>query len=278
MGVPKQRPTDDGQLKTMEAELKRKRCSGESPKIVSDRIDIIGVGVDRVTMSDAVEIVRGFLAGDYPRMIVTADSASVVIAGRDPELLRIMRAADLVTPDSSGILLASKIMGTPLPERVSGIDLAVQICRLCAESGQSVFLLGAAPGVAEIAAKNLVAQFPRLRIAGTQDGFFTDDQPVVEEIRRSGASVLFAAMGIPKQEKWVAAHLHDLGVLVAIGLGGSFDVFSGNVRRAPAWMRNHGLEWLHRLVGNPRKITKVAHLPRFALLALRERFLSRGRI
>ncbi|MDO8587777.1 MAG: WecB/TagA/CpsF family glycosyltransferase [Armatimonadota bacterium] len=258
----------------MEAEL-RSRQTNAQPEKKPERVDILGVGVDRVSMDDAIRRVRGFLSGNGPRMIVTADSAGVMITRKDPELLSIVRAADLVTPDSSGILMAAKLLGTPLIERVSGIDLAQEICRLCADVGLSIFFLGAAPGVAEAAAVNLTGKFPGLRIAGTHDGFFTDDTPVVEEIRRSGAAALFVAMGIPKQEKWIAAHLGELGVLVAIGIGGSFDVFSGNVRRAPAWMRNHGLEWLHRLISNPRKISKVAHLPRFALMALRERLISR---
>jgi N-acetylglucosaminyldiphosphoundecaprenol N-acetyl-beta-D-mannosaminyltransferase len=258
----------------MEAELKEIETGSDAPL---DRVDILGVPIDRVNMADAVRRIRRFMVEDRPHMIVTADSAGVVIAQHDPELLSIMRAADLITPDSAGILLAAKLLGNPLKERVCGIDLAQKLCEVCAETELSVFLLGAAPGVADAAATNLVGKYPGLRIAGTRDGFFTDDKAVVEMVHASGAAVLFAAMGIPKQEKWVSAHLRELGVRVAIGLGGSFDVFSGNVQRAPAWMRNHGLEWLHRLVSNPKKITKVAHLPRFALMALQERFGLRRR-
>jgi N-acetylglucosaminyldiphosphoundecaprenol N-acetyl-beta-D-mannosaminyltransferase len=252
----------------MEAELEEITTGTDAPL---DRVDILGVPIDRVNMDDAVTRVHRFMSEDRPHMIVTADSAGVVIAQHDPELLGIMRAADLITPDSAGILLAAKLLGTPLKERVCGIDVAQQICRICAEEEASIFLLGAAPGVADAAATNLVRKYPGLRIAGTQDGFFTDDVMVVEQISRSGASVLFAAMGIPKQEKWVAERLNQLNVRIAIGLGGSFDVFSGNVQRAPEWMRNHGMEWLHRLVSNPKKITKVAHLPRFAVMAIQER-------
>jgi N-acetylglucosaminyldiphosphoundecaprenol N-acetyl-beta-D-mannosaminyltransferase len=257
-----------------ETELKEINTGSEAPLV---RVDILGVPIDRVNMEDAVRRVRLFMGEERPHMIVTADSAGVVIAQHDPQLLSIMRAADLITPDSAGILLAARLLGTPLKERVCGIDLAQHLCEVCAEMEASVFLLGAAPGVADAAATNLVRKYPGLRIAGTLDGFFTDDASVVEQVRKSGASVLFAAMGIPKQEKWVSAHLRELGVKVAIGLGGSFDVFSGNVQRAPAWMRNHGMEWLHRLISNPKKITKVAHLPRFAVMALQERLGLRRR-
>lgn len=238
-------------------------------------VTILGVGIDRMDMATAVSRVRRFLESGGPHMIVTADSAGVVKAQGDEELLDIMRRADMVTPDSTGILLAARLSGHPLVERVSGIDLAQEICRLCAESGDAIFLLGAGPGVAECAAARLMAQYPGLRIAGCHDGFFRDDGPIVDQIRESGAAVLFAAMGIPKQEKWIAKRLDELGVRVAIGLGGSFDVFSGNVRRAPLWMRQHGLEWAYRLARNPRKIAKVAHLPFFVFLVVAERMRQR---
>ncbi|MDO8684450.1 MAG: WecB/TagA/CpsF family glycosyltransferase [Armatimonadota bacterium] len=235
------------------------------------RATILGIRIDRLDMASAVGVVRRFLNSGKPHMVVTADSAGLALAQSDVELRQIMLSADLVTPDSSGLLLGARLMGTPLIERVSGIDLAQEICKICAETGDSIYLLGAAPGIAESAAQNLAAKYPNLKIAGTHDGYFSDDAPVVEEIKKSGASVLFVAMGIPKQEKWIAAHLQALGVSLAIGLGGSFDVFSGQVKRAPAWMRNHGFEWLHRLISNPRKISKVAHLPRFAIMVLAER-------
>jgi len=242
-----------------------------------NRITVLGIPIDRIGMREAIERVRAFLHSGDSHIIVTADSAGLVMAQRDGELRDIMRSADLVTADSAGVLLAAKLAGTPLPERVSGIDLAAEICRLCAESEQSIFFLGAGAGIADEAAKALRGKFPALRIAGTRDGFFEHDAPVVEQIRQSGAGALFAAMGIPKQEKWIARYAKDTGVAIAIGLGGSFDVFSGRVGRAPAWMRNHGLEWVYRLARNPMKMKKVAHLPVFALLTLAERLGLRRR-
>jgi len=236
-----------------------------------ESITLLGVRIDRITMAGALEAIEGFIESQGPHMVVTADASSVVIAQKDREFRRIVNEADLVTPDSAGILLVSKCYGPPLPEKVSGVDLAVEVAALAAKKGLSLFLLGAAPGVAEDAAQNLRQRFEGLKIAGTHHGYFTDDEEVVRRVSESGASVLFVAMGIPKQEKWIARYLDRLGVRVAMGVGGTFDVLSGRVSRAPEWMRSHGLEWLHRLVMNPRKIGKVLTLPRFLWMVFLER-------
>lgn len=230
---------------------------------------IVGVRVDRTSFEEAVEIAGRFLRENKPRMIVTADASSVAIAQNDREFLRIINSADLVTPDSIGILWAAKRLGMPIAERVSGVDLAWRLCGLCAEEGHPVFLLGAAPGVANEAAENLRRRHSGLIIAGVRHGFFESDEEIVEEIRASGARLLLVAMGIPKQEKWIAGNLDHLNVRLAIGVGGTFDVFAGNVRRAPQWMRNHGLEWAYRLGTSPRRIKKVAKLPKFVWLVMK---------
>lgn len=240
-------------------------------------ISILGVKVHKLTLQDALDEIQGYVASDRGHIVVTADASGVVTAQKDKEFQEIVNNADLVTPDSVGILLAAKWFGNPLPERVSGVDLVQEVCRIGAEKGWSIFFLGAAPGVSELAAANLGARFRGLKVAGVQHGYFQNDEEVVGLIRESGAQVLFAALGIPKQEKWISVNLDRLGVRVAIGVGGSFDVFSGKVKRAPKWMREHGLEWIHRLAMNPRKIGKVATLPRFVLMALREKMFPRHR-
>jgi N-acetylglucosaminyldiphosphoundecaprenol N-acetyl-beta-D-mannosaminyltransferase len=212
-----------------------------------------------------------FIRSGEPHMVVTADSSAIVIAAADEEFRRIVNSADLVTADSAGILWAARRLGCPLPERVSGVDLADQLCALCARSGHSVFLYGAAPSVAEAAAANLQARYPGLRIAGMAHGFLNDaeQQRLMETIHAARPQVLLVAMGIPRQEKWIYRNLARLGVPVAMGVGGSFDVFAGRVRRAPVWMQRRGLEWIYRLLSNPRKIAKVATLPRFVWMVLR---------
>ena len=245
------------------------------PTPLMESVSLLGIRIDRITFREALEAVVEFIESGRPHIIVTADASAVVIAQEDKELARIINGADMVTPDSTGILFAASRYGTPLPEKVSGVDLAVDMSKLAAERGYPVYLLGAAPGVAEDAASELVKKFPGLKIAGTHDGFFKDESEVVQLIASSGAKILFAAMGIPRQEKFIAKNLDKLGIGVGIGVGGTFDVLSGRVKRAPEWMRSHGLEWAHRLASNPRKITKVATLPRFLWMVFIDRVFRR---
>jgi N-acetylglucosaminyldiphosphoundecaprenol N-acetyl-beta-D-mannosaminyltransferase len=162
-------------------------------------------------------------------------------------------------------------------ERVSGVDMLVHLCGRATDLGHSVFLLGAAPGVAESAAKKLIERFPGLNVAGTQHGYFVPEETedVLRRIREAEPDLLFVAFGIPMQEKWIRRHMEKLNVPVCMGVGGSFDVISGNVKRAPKWMQRHGLEWVYRLASNPKKIGKVMTLPRFVLMVLRARMLGR---
>jgi N-acetylglucosaminyldiphosphoundecaprenol N-acetyl-beta-D-mannosaminyltransferase len=236
-----------------------------------DWIPMLGVRVTRLTQAQAMATLAEFIGSGAPHRVITADSSAVVIAAGDEEFRRIVNSADLVTADSAGILWAARRLGCPLPERVSGVDLADQLCALCARDGHSVFLYGAAPGVAEAAAANLQARYPGLRVAGTAHGYLneTEQQQLVETIRAARPQVLLVALGIPRQEKWIHRNLARMGVPVAMGVGGSFDVFAGRVRRAPLWMQRHGLEWIYRLASNPRKIAKVATLPRFVWMVLR---------
>ena len=243
------------------------------------RVFILGVGVHRIDMPEAVEISRRFIESGKPHIVVTADASGIALAQHDQDFRDLVNRADLVTPDGAGILLGAKWLGTPLKARVSGVDMTRELCRMAAEDGFSVYLLGSAPGIAEAAAENLKSAFPVLAIAGTQHGYFGDseDAEVARKVKASGAKVLLVAMGIPRQEKWIRDHVENTGTRIAMGVGGTFDVFSGRVKRAPAWMQRHGLEWLYRLAQNPRKISKVATLPRFMALVLRERLRASGR-
>jgi N-acetylglucosaminyldiphosphoundecaprenol N-acetyl-beta-D-mannosaminyltransferase len=251
--------------------------AGEKVDKTTDSIPyvrILGVKIHSVDMATTLDAVRNYIHDDQPRFVVTADSYGIVLAQTDDEFRKIVNGADLVTPDSSGILVGAKMLGAPLRERVSGVDIAREMCGMSAEEGFSIFFLGAAPGVAERAAENLARRYTGMRVAGTRDGYFSalEEPEVVDSVRKSGAKVLLVAMGIPRQEKFIRHHLREFGVSVAMGVGGSFDVFSGKVRRAPEWMQRHGLEWAYRLVKNPRKIRKVAALPQFIGLVWREKY------
>lgn len=243
-----------------------------------DTVPILGLPVHCVSTDDALAFFEHAIAASprVPRHVVTADASMAVLARRDPELRTIITGADLVTPDGAGILWASRLLRTPLTHKVSGVDLVAYACRLSAERGWRLFFLGAAPGVAEEAAERLRARFPGAQIVGTHDGYFSPSQEeaVLRQIQEAQPDILFVAFGIPRQEKWIMQHKSALAIPVSLGIGGSFDVHSGRVQRAPVWMQNHGMEWLHRLAANPKKIGKVMTLPEFVLLALRQRFLG----
>ncbi|MCE5198149.1 MAG: WecB/TagA/CpsF family glycosyltransferase [Armatimonadota bacterium] len=239
-------------------------------------ISMLGVKVHRIDMATTLEAIRGFIVEDGPHMIVTADASMIAMAQEDDELKSIINSADLVTPDGSGIIKGARILGTPLIERVSGVDISRHLCRLSAEDGFSVFLLGAEPGVAELAAENLTRDYPGMHLAGTHHGYFKPDQDaeIAAKVRDSGAQVLLVAMGIPRQEKLIRARIQEMGVSVAMGVGGSLDVFAGKVKRAPVWFQNHGLEWAYRLAKDRSKISKVAVLPKFLMMVVKERLFG----
>ena len=235
-----------------------------------DQISFLGLKVDRLSMDEALTVIAGFIAGRVPRHIVTADASMVVLARDDKDLNRIVTNADLVTPDGAGILLASRLFGKRILNKVSGVDLVEQLCRVSSETGVRLYFLGAAPHVASSAAARLTESYPGANIVGTRHGYFTDEEEpdVVRQIAETHPDVLFVAFGIPKQEKFIDRNKAALAIPVCIGVGGSFDVYSGLVKRAPLWMQNAGLEWVYRLCQNPKKISKVMTLPRFAFIAI----------
>ena len=239
-----------------------------------ERVELFDIPVDRTDMAGALERIRRFVEERSPHMVVTSDSSAIVRSRSDQELREIMQGADLVTADGAGVVWAARVLGLPIWERVSGVDLMQRICELAAGHGYAVYLLGAEPGVAEAAAAKLQERYPGLRVAGTHHGYFTEEEEpaLVEGIAGLHPDILFVAFGIPKQEKWIRRHLERLGVPVAVGVGGSFDVISGRVKRAPGWMQVAGLEWLYRTAREPKRFRRLAALPRFMMMALLERW------
>ncbi len=232
--------------------------------------------VSRVSRTEALELLQQFISSGEPHLVITADASMHVIASGDPEFLRIVNGAALVTPDSTGVLWASRRLGTPLTERVSGVDIAEVLCAESARRGYGVYFYGAAPGVAAEAAEAMRSRYPGCNIVGTWQGFLSgpeEEAALIRDIQEKRPAVLLVALGIPKQEKWLTRHMAELRVPVCIGVGGTLDVFSGRVNRAPVWMQRNGLEWLYRLVKNPSKYAKVATLPVFMLRVLRRQRL-----
>ncbi|HWQ78342.1 MAG TPA: WecB/TagA/CpsF family glycosyltransferase [Anaerovoracaceae bacterium] len=246
----------------------------------SNRIRFLDVPVDMVDGRKAMAIFGGLMEAGGCSLIVTPNSEIIVNASRDPELKRIIEQADLVIPDGIGLVYASKIMGAPLAERVTGIDFLAAILGYLEETGQSAFFLGSkpgegdAPGIAELAAGKMKEKHPSLKIAGTHHGYFkeADEENIVKAINDSGADFLIAALGSPKQEKFIYRHRNELRVKGAIGVGGSLDVWAGTLKRAPEFYRNHGMEWLYRLIQQPSRYKRMAALPLFMIKIAVSRF------
>lgn len=235
------------------------------------RIRILDVPVDLVNTQEAMERFPALMKKPGCALIVTPNSEIIVSATKDGELKRIIESADLVIPDGIGLVYASKIMGKPLNERVTGIDFLTSILGYLEKTGESIFFLGSKPGsdgepsIAEIAAKKMQENYPQLKIAGTHHGYFNvdDESDLVSLINDSGADFLCVALGSPKQEQFVSRHQKELNVQGAIGVGGSLDVWAGALKRAPEFYRNHGLEWLYRLIQQPSRYKRMAALPLF---------------
>jgi len=230
-----------------------------------ERVNILGIGIDPVTMQEALSRIERFIQERVPRIVITADASGIVLAQKDPRWRDILLKADLVTPDSFGIIWASRKLGSPLSERVTGVDLVLELCALSESKGYRLFFLGASPGVADKAVERMRKRFPGIRVVGTAHGYFSDEEErsIVEKVRHARPDVLFVAMGIPRQEKFIVEHLYEMAVPVSIGVGGSFDVLSGLTKRAPYLIQKMHLEWLWRLMMNPKKWRKVLTLPIF---------------
>jgi N-acetylglucosaminyldiphosphoundecaprenol N-acetyl-beta-D-mannosaminyltransferase len=236
-----------------------------SLQILGCRLDVLDAGeATRRILDDARE--------GSGAQIVTLGTEMVVYAQRDARFRDVVNACALSLCDTVGLLTVARRRGARLRERVTGVEMLEHLCEGAAAAGLPVYFLGGSPGVAADAAAILEVRFPGLQVAGTRDGFFTDEQTpaVVASIAQSGARLLFAGMGSPRQEFWLAAHLRETGCGAGIGVGGSFDVISGRVARAPRIARRLGLEWLYRLFKEPRRWRRQLALPRFAWLILLE--------
>lgn len=234
-------------------------------------VNVLGVQIDSLTFEETVSKIETFIAGNEPCMVVTADAAGIVQSQSDPELRKIYEEADLVTPDSIGVLWAAKRNGHPLPARVSGVDLAERLCALSADKGYRIYFLGSSPGVAELAAEKMRLKYPGCNIVGARHGFFPadDDLVVAEEVAAAKPDILLVAMGIPRQEKFIRKTQGVINSKVSMGVGGTLDVFSGTVKRAPKLIQKMKMEWLWRTLSNPKKIAKAKNLPIFAWRVIR---------
>ena len=234
---------------------------------MADQVNILGVNVDAVTMAEAVAHVTEAMDVRANVMIATANAEMIMRATHDEELRRILNASALVVPDGAGTVWAARHLGHAMPERVAGYDLAQELLRCAPAEGRRVYFFGSAPGVAEKAKAKAEQIYPGIEIVGVRNGFFSsaDNAAIIAEIRAARPDLLLVALGVPKQEKWIAAHLAELDVPVAIGVGGTLDVMAGVMKRAPHWMQKAKLEWLFRGLMQPKRAGRLLALPKFVL-------------
>ena len=232
------------------------------------KINVMGVNFDNVTMEEAMDRAREILNGDKAVYVVTPNSEIVYEAMHDETMMALINGASLVLPDGAGVVLGSKILGTPLKQKVAGVEFADHLMDVLIEKGQKLYLLGSKPGVAEMAAEKMLQKHPGLAICGMADGYFKDEAQVVAKVNEAGADVLFVCLGAPKQEIFMQNHCGDLNVKMMIGLGGTLDSFAGTVKRAPRWMIRLNLEWLYRLIQEPKRLGRMMRLPKFILAVM----------
>ena len=235
------------------------------------KLDIMGLQFDNVTMDEASARAEQILAGKKTCYAVTPNAEIAYEALYDETLRALINGADLVLPDGAGVVLASKLLKTPLKQKVAGVDFADRLLSVLEKTGGGLFLLGSKPGVAELAAQKMTEKHPKLYICGMNDGYFKDEAPVIEKINAAKPDVLFVCLGAPKQELWMQRNAPRLRVGLMAGLGGSLDVFAGNVKRAPKFFQKLGLEWFYRLIKEPKRIGRMMKLPKFLFAAIGRR-------
>ena len=222
-------------------------------------------------MDEAIAKALALMDEKKAAYIVTPNPEIVMLCREDKSLAQAVENAALVLPDGVGIIYGAKILGTPMKQKLPGIDFAVELFAKMAGSGKTLFLLGAKPGVAEAAAEALKTRFPSLNIVGTNDGYFKDDAPVIDKINSVSPDLLLVCLGAPKQELWMQQNAPSLNVGLMAGLGGSLDVFAGVVQRAPEKWQKLGLEWLYRLKEDPSRAKRMSNLPKFGFAVIGRR-------
>ncbi len=233
---------------------------------------LFGVEVDALTMGETLDRVDELSITHPPVQHVVLNASKVVAMSKDPALREVIASCPVINADGMSVVLASKLLRRPLPERVTGIDLFLELVARCAEDGRGVYFLGATDEVLEELVRRFREQYPSLKISGYRNGYWDDDAAVVREVHDAGADLLFLAIPSPRKEFWLGEHLDALGVPFVMGVGGSFDVVAGKVRRAPVWVQRIGCEWIYRVVQEPRRLWKryLVGNAQFAWLTIKE--------
>jgi N-acetylglucosaminyldiphosphoundecaprenol N-acetyl-beta-D-mannosaminyltransferase len=237
----------------------------EDTELPFQKVDILGVPVASLTMQEAVDQAEQYIEERTGALIATANAEMILRATYDPVLMDILRQASLVVPDGAGTVWAAHHLGYDMPERVAGYDLAQELLRAAPARHRRIFFFGSAPGVADKAKAKAEELYPGVDIVGVRNGYFTkaDEPDIIRRIREAKPDMLLAALGVPKQEKWLMQYREELGVPLSIGVGGTFDVMAGVMKRAPHWMQKAKLEWLFRGLLQPKRAGRLLALPKF---------------
>ncbi len=239
-------------------------------------VKIFGVRIDCVDMDGAFNKFLALLNRERTSAIYTPNTEMIMMAENDREFKEVMNSADLVIPDGIGLIYASKIHNLGLTDRVPGIELMDRILKYCHTTRRSIYLFGGKPGTADLAGQKILEKYPNIVIKGIENGYFdqSDENRIINSINEAKPDVLFVALGAPKQEKWIAKNRRTLNAHVAMGVGGSLDVYAGNVKRAPVFFQKLGIEWMHRLLKEPSRIGRMMALPKFMIKVITTRNIS----
>ncbi|MDN4605951.1 WecB/TagA/CpsF family glycosyltransferase [Sporosarcina highlanderae] len=226
----------------------------------------LGVHVSPLTYEGIINEIKTRMTAGQQSTIIAVNPEKVMAAQKNPEVKQLINGSTFQIPDGVGILLASKMKNGKIQSRVTGVDMMARLLKFAADENHPIYLYGAKNEVVQKAAENIKQQNPGITIAGITDGYEQDEEALIQRINESGAEIIFVALGSPKQELWIKRNMDNLkNVLVFQGVGGSFDVFSGTVKRAPALFRNTGTEWLYRLASDPKRIKRQMNLPLFLM-------------
>ena len=235
---------------------------------IKEPVKILDVPVHPLTMGEAVSVLEESITSGEQTFVVTANAEIIMMCQEDAGYKKIVsQDAQLVLPDGAGAVWAGRHLGYKIPERVAGFDLYCQLLDKAAQKGYKAFFFGGSPGIAEAAKAKSEELYPGVQVVGCRNGYFKEEesQAIIDEINASGADMLFAALGAPKQEKWLVRYREQLKPKILMGIGGSFDVFAGKMERAPKWMQDASLEWLFRLYKQPSRFMRMMALPKFVL-------------
>ncbi len=241
-----------------------------------NKVRILGVNIDNVTKDEAVNRLWDFCKEEKNHAVFTPNPEFVYKAYHDEDFRNKLNSAHLVIPDGIGLIYAAKIIGTPLKERVPGFEVCCRIIGESVSKNAGIFILGGKPGVAELAKQNLERDYPGIKIVGVNDGYFKNDEEVIEKINAVSPEFLLVCTGCPRQEEWICKNLDKVNAKVTIGAGGTVDVLSGTVKRAPKLFCKLGLEWFYRLIKQPWRIGRMMSLPKFLIIVIFKKLRGGG--